>query len=314
MSTSVPPADAAVVFTASGDPDVLHVVRLPSPAPGPSEVRVRVSGAAVHPTDLFLRAGLRPLAGDGPHIPGMAFAGVVDAVGPGSRWRPGARVMGMALPSSPYGGAYRGSLIAPDDTIAAVADDVDLFAAATLPMNGHTALQALRKTGVAAGDTLAVTGAAGALGTLTASLAAEHGVRVVAVARADDRDHAIARGATWFVAGGDGDEAAKIVAAVGAPVDAAIDAAVLDARLLGAIRPGGVLATLRGWVPDTDTAVRVAPIRVPEEWHAGSSLTPLAHPRHLTRPVRLLRPSDAPQAHRMVERGGLRENVVLDFS
>lgn len=302
-----------VGFDRPGDPNVLAVRTAPLSVPGASEARVRVAAAGVHPADVALRAGLRPIAGPAPHVPGMAFSGVVDMAGDGSVWRAGDRVMGMALPSGRRGGAYRSVIVAPDDTLAAVPAHVDLAHAAVLPMNGHTAAQALRSLGAQPGETVAVTGAAGALGAIVVPLAAQRGLRVVAVARETDRQRVRSLGANAFVASGD-NLADRIVAAAGDAVAGLVDLAVLDDEVLRAVRPGGVIATLRGWTGPEGTTVRVLPVMVPEEWHRGAQLEELADTRYLSRPLRAFAPEHAAEAHRLIASRGVRESVVIDFS
>ncbi|WP_159502164.1 alcohol dehydrogenase catalytic domain-containing protein [Microbacterium sp. 18062] len=312
----------AVVFDRPGGAEVLRTATVPSGVPASGEARIAVVAAAVHPADVALRAGSRPIAGPGPFVAGMAVAGVVDRAGPDSAWRVGDRVMTMTLPSGPYGGGYRGAVVAPDDTLARVPGDIDLVQAATLPMNGHTALQAVRSLVLGAEDgdgdgdgdgaTVLVTGAAGALGALVVPLLAESRARVVAVARAGDREEVLARGASVFVEAGD-DPAARVLSAVGAPVDAAVDLAVLDDRILPAVREGGGIATLRGWDGGGRAHVRVHPVTVPQEWRHGPQLEQLAAPRYLTRPVRAFAPDAAGEAHRLVEAEGLRHGVVIRF-
>ena len=85
----------AVTFSRLGGPEVLEVMELPAPQPGPGEVRIRVAAATVNPTDISFRSGrqftVAQLAEMGVRptfIPGMELAGVVDAVGEGTSWRP----------------------------------------------------------------------------------------------------------------------------------------------------------------------------------------------------------------------------------
>lgn len=74
----------AVVYSQTGDPDVLHLAQRPVPEPGPGEVRVRVSVSGVNPTDWKARRGG---AAGGPvdpaQVPNQDGAGTVDAVGEG---------------------------------------------------------------------------------------------------------------------------------------------------------------------------------------------------------------------------------------
>src|SRR5438270_12119845 len=88
----------AVVITRPGGPEVLEVQEVEKPEPVCDYVRVRVRAAGINRADLQQRAGRYPApAGSPSNIPGLEFAGVVDAVGPLVRmWKPGQRVMGLA--------------------------------------------------------------------------------------------------------------------------------------------------------------------------------------------------------------------------
>jgi NADPH2:quinone reductase len=74
----------AVVYSSTGDPDVLTLIDKPITDPGPGEARVRMHRAGVNPTDWKSRRGSRDAAPvDPPQVPGHDGSGVVDAVGPG---------------------------------------------------------------------------------------------------------------------------------------------------------------------------------------------------------------------------------------
>jgi NADPH:quinone reductase len=314
--TTYPVQARAVVFDAPGGPDVLHVADVPVPEPGEAETRIQVAAAAVHPTDPARRAGAWPLTGDPPHVPGMAIAGVVEDVGPGSRWQAGDRVMAMMLPFSPYGGGYVAAVIAPDDTIARAPEGADLATAATLPMNGHTALQALRLIDLSPGETVAVTGAAGALGAIVIPLAVDAGLVVIADASPDDHDLVAALGPQIIVPRGD-DVVQHIRAVRPDGVDGLIDAATLNERMVPAVRDGGVIASLRGWTAELPRGIRVHPVAVSDDWHRASQLdrlTALIEAGTLVpRQLRRFAPADAPTAHRLIEAGGVRTGIVIDF-
>jgi NADPH:quinone reductase-like Zn-dependent oxidoreductase len=163
----------AVTFSRLGGPEVLEVSDLPEPKPGPGEVRIRVAAATVNPTDISFRSGrqlstaqLAEMGVRPPYVPGMEFAGVVDAVGEGARWRQGERVMAIVNPRRPGGGAQAELVVVPSASVARVPEGTSLEAAATLPMNGLTVRLALDRLGLKPGQTLAVTGAAGGVGGL----------------------------------------------------------------------------------------------------------------------------------------------------
>src|SRR6266850_5342018 len=87
----------AVVIEGAGGPEVLSVRELPTPEPGVEQVRVRVRAAGLNRADLLQRRGHYPAPpGSRSDIPGLEFAGVVDALGPGAQlWQIGQRVYGI---------------------------------------------------------------------------------------------------------------------------------------------------------------------------------------------------------------------------
>src|SRR5580704_12041537 len=93
----------AIVIREPGGPEVLETREVPTPEPTRGEVRVRVRATAVNRADLLQRLGLYPAPPGVPaDIPGLEFAGEVDAVGDDvSEWERGDRVFGLV-----GGGAY----------------------------------------------------------------------------------------------------------------------------------------------------------------------------------------------------------------
>src|SRR5262245_31863361 len=178
----------AVTFSKLGGPEVLEVSNLPEPQPGPGEVRIRVAAATVNPTDISFRSGrqftvaqLSEMGVQPPFIPGMELAGVVDGVGEGAPWRTGDRVMAIVNPRRPGGGAQAELVVVPATSVARMPENVSMEQAATLPMNGLTVRLALDKLALRPGQTLGVTGAAGAVGGYAVELGVADGLRVIAV-------------------------------------------------------------------------------------------------------------------------------------
>ena len=216
---------------------------------GAGEVRVRITAAAVNPTDTMLIAGAhadgdRPASGVA--VPGMDVAGIVTEAGPGApaRLRPGAHVMGIVAPSGAHGG-YRDELVLPAGSVTAVpAGDSDTEAS-TLPMNGLTARRALDLLQLKLGQVLAVvTGAAGAVGGYLVQLARHEGLTVIADASPADRQLVKELGADIVVDRGP-DVAAQIRKHVPAGVDGLADGSVQGAAAVPAVRDGGVFVNLR---------------------------------------------------------------------
>jgi NADPH:quinone reductase len=195
----------AIGLTEFGGPDVLHIVELPVPEPGPGEVRIRVHAVAVNPTDATFRAGGRAaqLADrTPPYIPGVDAAGVVDQLGPGTSGRlsVGDRVSALVVPMGPHGGTYAEQIVTDERSVVRVPKDTTDAEAATLLLNGVAAQLALDALDLKAGQVVAVTGAAGAVGGYAIQLARARGLSVIADASPDDDDLVRALGADRIIA------------------------------------------------------------------------------------------------------------------
>jgi NADPH:quinone reductase-like Zn-dependent oxidoreductase len=129
-------------------------------------LRIRVHGAAVNPTDTGLRSGARAaLLKDTspPYVPGMDPAGVLDQIGAGvsTDLQVGDHVMAVGMPHGSHG-AYSELIVVPAESVVRLPWRATDAEATTLPMNGLTTRQALDLLGLEPGQTLAVTGTAGA--------------------------------------------------------------------------------------------------------------------------------------------------------
>src|SRR5262250_940978 len=313
----------AVTFSRLGGPEVLEVSDLPVPEPGAGEVRIRVAAATVNPTDISFRSGrqlsMAQLAEMGvrpPFIPGMELGGVIDAVGEGTSWRVGDRVMAIVNPRRPGGGAQAELVVVPAASVARVPDGTSLEAAATLPMNGLTVRLALDQLALQPGQTLGVTGAAGAVGGYAVELGVADGLRVIAVARPQDAALVKRFGAQTVVPRGEAAIRGLQDAAPGG-VDGLIDAAVLDAAVLPAIREGGKLATVRGFAGPSERGIVIEPVRVTsylENHEALERLGRLVAERRLTlRVAETFPPERAADAQRKMDAGGTRGRLLIVF-
>jgi NADPH2:quinone reductase len=312
----------AVTFSRFGGPEVLEVGEVPEPQPGPGEVRIRVVAATVNPTDIGFRSGrqaspqLAEMGVHPPYIPGMELAGVVDVAGPGTDWRQGERVLAIVNPRRPGGGAQAELVVVPAASVARVPEGISLEEAATLPMNGLTVRLALDLLALQPGQMLGVTGAAGAVGAYAVQLGANEGLRVIAIAGHQDEALVRGLGAEVFIPRGDGALRAMRDAA-GEGVDGMIDAAVLDAAVLPAIRDGGRLATVRGWSGPSERGITVLPVRVAEYLQNQEALTGLAKlvadGRLTLRVAQTFPPDRAAEAQRLLDAGGVRGRLVIVF-
>ncbi|GAA4964859.1 NADPH:quinone reductase-like Zn-dependent oxidoreductase [Nonomuraea thailandensis] len=310
-----------------GGPAVLRAVDLPEPHAGPGEVRVRVHAAAVNPADTLLRSGVLAhlFAGvPAPYVPGMDIAGVIDEIGPGTETAlsPGEPVMAMTHPIGPATGGYAEYVVLPAGWVVRAPAGADHPAAATLPMNGLTALLTLDRLALAPGSVLAVVGAAGTLGGYLVELGRQAGLTVVADAAPADEDLIRRSGAADIVARGS-DVAERIRARYPEGVAAVADAALAGPRLLHAVRDGGRYVRFRtagepgGQEIDGGGRVTVLTPFVPD--YAGRTdkldrIRLLAESGALTPRVAAALPAaEAPEAHRRLEAGGLRGRLVLTF-
>ncbi|WP_300613617.1 NADP-dependent oxidoreductase [Trebonia sp.] len=309
----------AVGFTEFGDPSVMHIVTLPIPVPGPGQVRVRVAAAAVNPTDLGFRHGGRHLP-DGvtpPYIAGMDLAGVIDEVGPSvSGWRAGDRVMAAVSPWVSGGGAQAEYRLVSEDQLALVPDGISLEAAATLPMNAMTVRTALDMLALRPGQTLAVTGSAGAVGQYAIQLGAHDGLIVIGDAKPEDAELIRSFGPRHVVERGAG-MAAAVRELYPDGVDAVLDAALLGPAILPAVRDGGQLMAVRPFQGEPERDITISLVLVGSHLHEGTRLAQLADLAAkgvLTLRIAELIPAEnAAQAHRRLEAGGVRGRLVLTF-
>ncbi|MFG2039898.1 NADP-dependent oxidoreductase [Dactylosporangium sp. NPDC048998] len=283
-----------------GDADRLRGARRPDPAPVAGRVPVRVSAAVVNPVDVWTRAGalaallpdLRP-----PFVLGWDFAGVTDD---------GTAVAGLVPWFADAGatGTYAERLLADPAWLAPIPAGVDPAEAATLALNGLTARQALPLAGLPAGARLLVTGASGGVGGFAVQLAVAAGLDVTAIASPGDEAFVAGLGAKEVVTRG----AALPVGAFDAALDAASHGGVLHA-----VRDGGAYVAVTGpSAPAPERGIRVAEVHVvPSAEGLAALLADLAAGRLTTRIAGRLPLAEAAEAHRRVERGGLRGKLVL---
>jgi NADPH2:quinone reductase len=309
----------AAGVTEFGGPEALHIVEVPAEPLGPGQVRLRVQAATVNPTDTYARSGAyagRDPVKTPPWVPGMDVAGVVAEVGEGvDHLAVGDAAMGIVVPFGPHG-AYREDKVLPGNSVVRAPKGVGAVAASTLPMNGLTARLALDLMALTPGQVLAVTGAAGAFGGYVVQLAKADGLTVVADASEADEGLVKELGADVVVRRGD-DVAARIREHVPEGVDGLADGSVQDALVLPAVKDGGAVATVRGYRGDGERGLRVFPTlvrRVAEDRPALDRLRQQVEDGVLTlRVARTLPAEEAAQAHRMLERGGIRGRLVLTF-
>lgn len=311
----------AVIIPKFGGPEVLRVGAIDVRAAEATEVRIAVRAAAVNPTDIATRSGLVAAAYAEfapPFIAGMDAAGTIESVGTDiTRFAPGDQVMAIVMPRRPEGGAHSALVVVPEAAVVPAPEGLSIEQAAMLPMNGLTALEALDCLGLTPGSTLGITGGAGFLAAFVIVLAKRAGLTVIADSRPEDRAIVLGRGADVVVDRGP-DVAQRFSQAIPGGLDAVLDTAVLGHELFDCIRDGGRFGTVRTFTDTAPRGISVRPVWVRERLldtagllHLSKLASEGAFP-FLDISARFT-PEQAPDAHQMVEAGGLRGRPLIIF-
>ncbi len=172
----------AVLMRETGAPEVLRVVEMDTPAPGPGEARVRLDFAGVNFLDIYGRKGL--YKGQLPRVLGDEGAGVVDAVGPGvTEVKVGDRVAyaGQA-------GSYAEYAVVRSAYLVHVPEGLETRQAAAAMLQGMTAHYLATSTfPLARGNTALVHAAGGGTGRLLTQIARLRGARVIGTASTEEK-------------------------------------------------------------------------------------------------------------------------------
>jgi NADPH:quinone reductase-like Zn-dependent oxidoreductase len=244
----------------------LRLGELPVPEVAEGTVLVRVKAAGLNPVDNLIAAGM--LTGLLPHgyplVLGRDAAGVVEAVGAGvDHVKVGDEVLGHVPKAAPirYGTLSEYALL-PAEAVVACPAGLDVIRAAALPLAAVTAAAAVDAIAPRPGQIVLVNGAGGGVGSFAVQLLAARGASVVATGSAASRDRLLGLGARVVVDYTAGSVVESVRAAFPAGVDALVNLAGYSAAdvPLGAIRPGGVVATTTG-APDDQALAAAGLIR-----------------------------------------------------
>jgi NADPH:quinone reductase-like Zn-dependent oxidoreductase len=168
-----------------GGPDVLALEDAETPTPGRGQVLVRVRAAAANAMDWKIRNGeMRAMTGRKfPRGVGHDFAGVIERVGEGvTRLRVGDEVLGAARLQ--HAGAFAEFVIADEKSVAHKPDGLTFADAATLPVAGITAYQAVTKVGrLRPGQDIFINGCLGGVGRIAVQVATGLGASVTGSCR-----------------------------------------------------------------------------------------------------------------------------------
>lgn len=249
----------AVQFSEYGGPEVLKVADAEEPHAGPGQVRIAVRASGVNPADWKRRSGIfrdfMPL--EFPHIVGFEASGIVDEVGKGvSGVSPGDAVFGLGNHATAEYAVLTSWTLKPEG--------MPFDMAGGLAVAVETASRILQQLNAKAGETILVSGASGAVGSIAVQLARAHGLTVIGTASEAKQDYLRGLGAVATTYG------PGLLARVKALAPGGIDAA-LD------IAGSGIIPELIDIVGEPSRVISIADFSAPEHG-AQFSTKPQAHP------------------------------------
>jgi NADPH:quinone reductase-like Zn-dependent oxidoreductase len=295
----------AARFDRFGGPEVLQIVDLPDPHPGPGEIRIAVRAAGVNPSDWKKRQGLMD-----PELPqtlGHEAAGIVDELGEGVKdVAVGDRVFGLSAEGAAQAELAVLSFYAP------IPPSLDFPGAAALPAAIETATRALDQLGVAGGGTLLINGASGSVGSAAVQLAVARGARVIGTGGPANHEYLRSLGAEP-VAYGEG-LAERVRALAPGGVDLALDVAgsgVLP-ELIGLTGGAEHVLTVADFAGAREHGVRFSRGDAGRAVHVLGEIGALIEAGRFSLPVARTFPlAEIAEAHRAGEEGRVRGKLVL---
>ena len=245
----------AVIYTGAGGPEVIAIGEVPKPEVRPGHVRVRVHAAGLNRADLIQRRGHYAAPPGWPaDIPGLEYAGEVEAVRGASRWRVGDRVMGLV-----GGGAQAELLVVHEDEVLPIPDSLSYADAAAVPEVFLTAYDALVTRGrLAAGERVLIHAVGSGVGTAATQVARHLGATVLGTSRSAAK---LARALVYGLDVGIDTSRGGFADAVGDPVDVVLDVIGGSAfgENLAVLAPRGRLVML-GFLAGSRTTADLGPI------------------------------------------------------
>jgi D-arabinose 1-dehydrogenase-like Zn-dependent alcohol dehydrogenase len=274
-----------------------EIVERPIPEPRTGWMRIKVQACGVCHSDSLVKEGALPGL-EYPRVPGHEVMGVIDAVGAGvAGWTPGQRVgvgwnggycgqcvacrrgnffacRTQQVTGTTFDGGYAEYLVAPASAVAAAPEAFSPVDAAPLMCAGITTFNALRNSGAAPGDVVAIHGVGG-LGHLAVQYAAKMGFHTVAIARGKDKEQFVRElGASLYVDSESQDASAELQKLGGAKV---ILATVTSGEAMSAIQ-GGLAVNGTLVVIGAAESMKVSPLwllsgcRSIKGWYSGTSI------------------------------------------
>ncbi len=210
----------AVRFDQYGEVGVLDVVEVPRPHPGPGRVIVDVAAAAINPGEAAIRRGMLDARWPAtfPSGQGSDLAGVVAEIGEGVD---GVAVGDQVIGWSDERSSQAEAVSLPADHVVPKPSGVPWEEAGSLYVAGTTAWATVQSVGLKSGDVVAISAAAGGVGSIAIQLARRLGATVLGIAGAGNSDWLESMGVTAVPYGEDLGERLRVAA--GAGIDAFID-------------------------------------------------------------------------------------------
>ena len=245
----------AVILTGAGGPEVISIGEVPKPEVQPGQIRVRVRAAGINRADLLQRRGQYPAPPGWPaDIPGLEYAGEVEAVRGTTRWKVGDRVMGLV-----GGGAQAEMVVVHADEALAVPEGLSFVEAAAIPEVFLTAYDALVARGrLRAGERVLIHAIGSGVGTAAAQIARHLGATVIGTSRSADK---LARALVYGLDHGIDTSATSFREGLSEPVHVVLDAIGGPAfnDNLAVLAPGGRLVLL-GFLAGSRTTADLGPM------------------------------------------------------
>jgi NADPH:quinone reductase len=331
----------AIQMTEQGGPEVLRLVEVPAPVPGPGQVLVRVDAASVNFADVMRRRGdAYPIPTPSPFVPGGEVAGTVAALGDGVDHLPvGTAVFGI-VGADPSGG-YAEFAVASASNIIPIPEGLEPDVAAGIVVAGLTATMILAEAArVSEGDTVFVPAAAGGVGSYAVQIAKLLGAAnvIAAASTPGKREVALKLGADHAVdysADGWTHTVRELTADWGVDVALEMSGPASLNKTLGILAPFGRLVVYGAANGTTAELDRVALLRMLYDPQPNQTLTSfnlgvwfqyraqtavaalerlvgwIASGQLATPAVHALPLADAAEAHRLLETGSTTGKVVL---
>ncbi|MFL5472005.1 MAG: NAD(P)H-quinone oxidoreductase [Gemmatimonadales bacterium] len=322
----------AAIYEGAGGPEVISIGEVPKPEVRPEHIRVRVRAAGLNRADIIQRRGHYAAPSGWPaNIPGLEYAGEVEAVRPGvTQWRVGDRVMGLV-----GGGAQAELVVVHQDEALPIPAGLSYEEAAAIPEAFLTAYDALVTRGrLQPRERVLIHAVGSGLGTAASQIAKQLGATVIGTSRSSDK---LARALVYGLDVGIDTSRTLFPDAIGEPVDVVFD--VLGgpalADNLAVLAPRGRLILL-GFLAGSQTTADLGPLlrkrleivgtvmrtrgleeRIPLVREFGNRMLPLFEPRFgqsaALRPVleRSYPMTQLADAHRVLEGNATFGKVVM---